>query len=120
MRPYHEYTNWMLREFFLHEQDFARNTPITDSEYLKQILSKAQEIARTKAEQVNLVACASVLCNQPESKLKILRELFQPDSQSLTLETIRACAKRYHLKENSVWDTVRSVSQEIARARGLI
>jgi hypothetical protein len=110
----------MLREYFLHEQDFARNTPVTDNEYLKQILSKAQEIARTKAEQVNLVSCASVLCNQPESKLKVLRELFQPDNQSLTLETIRACAKRYHLKENSVWDTVRSVSQEIARARGLI
>lgn len=121
MRPYHEYTNYMLREYFSHEQDFARNLDLeSESQFLSRIIRSVSEIARTKAEEMNLTVCAIIVRTLSVDKVSILREVFGDNDQINVGQAVKDCAGKLGLKEKIVWDTVRSVSQEIARTRGLI
>lgn len=120
MKPYHEYTNWMLREFFAHEQDFALDLSVSEDAFLDHTVRTATKISRGKAEELNLTTCAITLRLLPPDQVNLLREVFGFHAQMPTRDAIRFCANTFNIKEKVVWDIVRSVSQSLARTRCLI
>ena len=120
MQPYHEYVNFMIRQYFAHEQDFARNQQ-SPEDFARTVLAKAQEIARSRAEQINLNCTALVVSTLPDSTVRILREVFSTDrSDSSIAQAVRNCAEQLQISDRDAWHAVRSASKIIAQARGLI
>lgn len=108
----------MLRFYFSHEQDFARDDLKSVEEFSLHVLSAVEKIARTKPEKTNLTVTALVLKGLPPAQVDILREVF--GGQDQIAPAVRNCAGQLGLKERVVWDNVRSASHQIAVARGLI
>lgn len=119
MKPYHEYTNWMLRQYFSHEQDFAPVSAQNTGDFAQHALSVSKQIARSKAEELNLATTAIVVGSLPSDSVRILREVFGGSELSVPV-SVRCCAKSLSIKERAVWSCIRLASNQIASVRGLI
>lgn len=96
MQPYHEYVNFMLRQFF------------SDSAPADDLCSK------------NCAVCQTVLQNRPGAELDILRDVFSGSDKQSIRNAVNDAASKYSKPDVYVWRLVRDVSREIARVRGLI
>lgn len=119
MKPYHDYTNYILRQFFAHETVFARDDILSVEDYTKFVLTASEQIAHSQAEKANYTVAALTVKGLPEQQVGILRDVYA-DSDASIARNVQNCAKKAGMNEKAVWDIVRTVSQEIARMRGLI
>ena len=94
---YHDYVNHMLRQYFARDQSFPPGS-----------------VAST-----NCAVCQSIVSSLPADQTEILRDVFSAPDQPIA-PLVEKCAEQHKMREVIVWKTIRAVSKQIARQRGLI